>query len=182
MFTQWLWKTEKYPWWTQPRAILALQWETQSERETKWGAKRTKIDKRSKKPSKNKYFWDVKQWTSLELWKIWAKWQCEVTWGCCMQNELASGITCHIFWLYNKERVCLACEEGVFVLRQGTVEIHRCNGGSMSSCPSSVADRWFCPTGSGAMLLREDSEKGADWQIRTEGRVDKAKVDKSPNK
>lgn len=109
----------------------------------------------------------VTVWGNLGM--LYAEWTCE--W-----NNMSH------FWLYNKERVCLACEEGVFVLRQGTVEIHRCNGGSMSSCPSSVADRWFCPTGSGAMLLREDSEKGADWQIRTEGRVDKAKVDKSPDK
>lgn len=44
---------------------------------------------------------------------------------------------------------------------------------------SSVADRWLCPTGSGAMLLREDTENGADWRIRREDGVDGARVDRS---
>lgn len=45
--------------------------------------------------------------------------------------------------------------------------------------PPSVADRWFCPTGSGAMLLREDTKEGADWQIRGEAGVGKAMVDRT---
>lgn len=79
-------------------------------------------------------------------------------------------------------KVRRACEDEVLVLRQGTAEIHFSNGCGMSSCPSSLADRWFCPTGSGAMLLREDTENGADWPIRRGDAADKAVVDRSTDK
>lgn len=76
-------------------------------------------------------------------------------------------------------KVRRACKDEVLVLRRGTVEIHCSNGCSVSSCPLLVAERWFCPTGSRAMLLGKDTENGADWQITREDGVDKAKVDRS---
>lgn len=40
--------------------------------------------------------------------------------------------------------------------------------------PPRWLDRWFCPTGSGAMPLRVDAEKRTDWQMRREEELDKA--------
>lgn len=68
-----------------------------------------------------------------------------------------------LFDTVRKEKVQQACKGEVWVLRQGTVEIHCSNGCGMSRRPSSVADRWFGPTGSDAMLLRNDTRKEAGW-------------------
>lgn len=54
------------------------------------------------------------------------------------------------------------------------MEIHCSDGCGASSCPSSMADRWTF-----AVLLRGDTENGADGPTTRADGVDGARVDRS---
>lgn len=113
------------------------------------------------------------------LWNF-LVWQCGVSWECplppkttCEQNNVSD------FDTGGMEKYSGRVRGWISFLGRGTVKIHCSNGHNMSRYPSSVADRWFGPTGTRVLQPGADSENRADWRIGREGRADRAVVDRS---